>query len=317
MITSMAENARLLLRFIRLKRRNWIIFLTTLMIPRSTWATLGQIFSALSIYAILHNTFKFGLSSTMAIIVDVYIRSIDLTIGNLDPLFERIIIFVNNYFIINLIFYQEWRYIFIVLQILFVRDAFTALTDGRSYLGFTRLIFGTLISIGCSASAFNAMHSSRFIASFLFFLHPISGLLLYDLLMYGFSSTLFFNQIGEGEGRSDQSRWEFFKTGVKRSFDRLLIVLIPSTASLFLPPVRSLEFPANGITALFIGMMANTAYWLIYGARYALTEVSKGRQFRKAFTSSEAGRFGLAVASVFFWFVAFCLVNAGSRLVEL
>jgi len=147
LITFMAENAQLLRRFIRLKRRNLIVFLKTLIMPRSTWATLGQIFSALSIYAILYNTFKFGLSSTMSIIVDVYMRSIDLTIGNLDPFFEWIIVFINNYFFIKMKFHQEWRYIFIVLQILFIRDAFTAFTDGRLYLGFVRLIFGTAISL--------------------------------------------------------------------------------------------------------------------------------------------------------------------------
>lgn len=308
---------RMLWRFFRFKRRHWRAAIQQVVIPTSTSGTLGQIFSALSIYAILHNSIKFGLSSTMALIVSVYMRGVDLTIGMLDPAVRWIISDIQRYLTVVIVFHSGWRYLFIVLQMLFVRDAMTAYLDGRRALGIFRLIIGFVISTSCSILAFPHLDKIGFFAPFLFCAVPVIGLLIYDIIMYGLSATLFFHQIGAGEGYDGQSRGSFFSIGLARSGIRLLVVLVPSTIALLIPGILALPFPGNGVVALFIGMLANTTYWLVYGARYALVEVSNGKKFRKAFAASEAGRFGLAVAGVFFWFAIFCLTNAGGRLVGL
>ncbi len=286
--------------------------------PKNVWGFLGQLFAALSVFALLQNAFDFGLSATFELVLSVYIRAVDLSVGLLDPAIRKAIAFVGSLLNWPIAFGTYWRYVFVVLQILFVRDAMTAFSDGRQTLALVRIILGTIVSIIMSVMVLMPSGLSPVRANMWIAVAQPAALLLYDLLMYALMTLAFFKDVDPGEKLDvPMSRWRFFCVGIRRSFERLLIVTIPSVSIFLLPTVRALEAPAGGILAMMAGAVANAAYWITKAASYAVIETRKGKRFRDAFFEAEAGRFGFAVLGVLFWFSIFCVMNAGGRLLEL
>ena len=285
--------------------------------PLHPYQLLGQILAALSLLAIIKHISLVGFFSAFSMIIDVYNNFIAFTVGCFDPLIKYIISFLREYFSWQISFKEGWRHVFIVLQMLFVRDAGVAFSDGRRSLAVVRLLLGTAISILCSISIFVSYTPNAVISSIIFCGIPVVGLFVYDLTMYAVSSLFFFDEIGIGENDSTVSRSLFFFRGAEKSLYRLLIVYIPSILVFMLPSVRSLLFPRGGVVGILIGLFVNALYWLAHGSFYAFAQRSRGIKFGDAFYASEAGRFGLAVIGVLFWLLMFLAINAGGRLLGL
>jgi len=296
------------------ERLGRLILVLGAIFPRSFFGVLGRVFGALALFALLQNATQFGLSVVFRQIIDVYLVAITATIGLFDPLVVWIISKFNDWFGWNITFAEGWRHIFLILQILFVRDAGTAISDGRRTLGFVRLLVGTIVAFVTAITAYLANFSMPILSNIVFSFIPLAGLLVYDIIMYGFSATMFFDAIGKGEVRGAQTRRQFFLDGLRRSFERFLIVAFGTIIVFILPAVHSLPFPHAGLIAMTAGLIANALYWLISGAKYALREQRKGEHFVQAFNGSESGRFGLAVSGIILWFLLFCAMNAGMRL---
>ena len=307
------------LRHGRLRQAGRQVFsaIAGVLVPRSTLALLSQIVAALSVFALIRNALDLGLSSAFSTILNVYRHFVDLVIGPLDPYVKYAIAFLRSHFSFHLIFNPDWRYIFVVLQILFIRDAHTALSDGRYPLGIVRLIVGTAISLMFAVLVWTPNAANPLIANMTFSVIPVFAILVYDISMYAFSATIFFDKIGVGESRGVGSRRHFFFGGIRRSSERFAIVAIPSLFAFFIPSIAALNFPDGGIVAMLVGVIANCSYWLIHGSVYAARQSRKGDSFKAAFMASEAGRFGLAITTVLFWFFIFCAINSGGRLIGL
>ncbi len=283
--------------------------------PPSILGVLGRIFGALALFALLQFATDFGLSATGRLILDIYLVALKNTVGLLDPFVRDFIKFINDLFNVKLVFAEGWRHIFVVLQILFVRDAGTAFSDGRSILGIVRLLIGFSIAFSFAVLAFLTELPSVLLSNMLFGLVPVIGIFSYDVVMYLFSSTLFFKDIGVGEVESLGSRKQFFWGGFRRSAFRFFLVGAATLVIFLVPSVAALDFPHGGLIAITAGLVANAAYWIFRGSTYAVKQVSVGQRYRQAFLESESGRFGLSVVGILFWFTFFCALNAGMRLI--
>jgi hypothetical protein len=282
--------------------------------PPSVLGVLGRLFGALSLFSLLQYAAEFGLSATLYAILDIYMFAVKVTIGLLDPFVIKIIDYFNQLFQLRLKFSEGWQHIFVVLQILFARDAGTAFSDGRPVLALVRLVAGFLIAFVFAVLTFATELNGTLLSNILFCLAPVLGLLLYDIAMYGFSATIFFNQIGVGEFPEGGPRKKFFIHGMQRSAFRFLLVASASISIFLAPGASKLEYPQGGVIGIISGLIINAVYWLILGGLYAAREMVEGQKYKDAFFASEAGRFGLAVAGMIFWFFFFCALNAGTRL---
>lgn len=282
--------------------------------PRSVLGVLGRVFGALSLLALLQHSLEFGLSITFEIVLDIYLTALRATIGLLDPLLIWVIETIPTLLSIELRFDEGWRHIFVILQILFVRDAGTAFANHRVSLGITRLLVGTAVSVLTAAFTFLTYTDTALYANIIFCLIPLLGLLVYDLVMYVLMATIFFYQIGEGEVEKDVSRTIFFGIGVYRSFIRFALVGAASCSLFLFPYFQSLAYPHGGLLAINIGLIANAAYWIYSASMYAAQQSRSGQKFTAVFLVSEAGQFGMAVLGIIFWFGFFCITNAGMRL---
>jgi hypothetical protein len=289
-------------------------FLQSVIFPTSAPEVIGRVFGALSLFALLQNTSKFGLSATFEIILDIYLVALRATVGLLDPVVRLIIDFVKTLYSIDIRFSEGWRHVFVILQLLFVRDAGTAFHDGRKTLAIVRLIVGIIIAFIFSILAFLSEVENALLANIIFGLVPVVGILAYDIVMYFFSSTLFFDDIGTGEVKFLDTRTKFFLGGLKRSIYRFVLVSLASLLVFLFPWVAGLEFPRGGIIAITSGLIANAIYWIWQGSLYAIIQARQGLGFKKAFLDSESGRFGMSVLGIIFWFFFFCVLNAGMRL---
>lgn len=295
-------------------RFSHIDILLKIALPPSTLGILGRIFGALSLFALLQHSLNFGLSSTFILILDVYSVALRATIGLLDPVVLKFIQWVNETFSFQISFSDGWRHIFLLLQILFIRDASTAFSDGRRYLGLVRLLVGVCVAFSAAVFAFVADLESALLSNAILCVIPIIGLLLYDVTMYAFTATLFFDSIGAGEVKGAISPKSFFILGIKRSIFRFFYVSCASLLLFSFPSARTLEFPGGGLLATTVGLVANATYWIILGANYAVEQSKKGKTYKEAFLESEAGRFGLSVVGLLFWFAFFSSLNAGMRI---
>ncbi|MFD2111317.1 hypothetical protein [Thiorhodococcus fuscus] len=287
------------------------------MSPPSIYGFLGQLFAALSIFALLRHSLEFGLSEAFAIIISVYVHAVDLTIGQLDPAIKIAIAFLNNLFSWKMSFSEIWRYIFIVLQMLFIRDATTAYSDGRKVLSFVRLTVGAIISF-ISALAIAAISTNDpLVTNILISISVPIALLFYDATMYVLMTTAFYTSIGLGELQEPLPRKKFLQVGLQRSAFRFAIVSLPSLSLFFIPQFRSATAPGGGVVVVIFGTLVNVAYWLKQAADFAKRESNDNIKYRKAFLASEYGRFALAVLSVLFWCFVFLTVNAGARILSL
>lgn len=275
---------------------------------------LGRLFGALSLFAIIRHAFDVGLSASLAAILDIYNVAIRSTIGLLDPIAEALVGWLKSLLSINLVLVDEWRHIFLTLELLFIRDAGTAYSDGRRKLAFVRLVIGTAIAFSVAVLAFASHMPSSILSNVFLCTIPILGLLIYDLCMYSITTKYFFNAIGEGESEAHLTRHMFLRIGIRRSFVRFFVVLIGSLVPLVIPNIRHLPFPAGGVVGILFGLITNAGYWIVTGALYARQQQQLGMQFMQAFRRSEAGRFGLAVAGLLFWLFVFCAINAGMRI---
>lgn len=289
----------------------------SVVVPKSKYQAFGQIFTALSMLAIIKHVALVGFAPVFSIMIDVYDNFIKSTVGFLDPLIHAMIDYLRAHFSIHIPFVVGWRHIFIVLQMLFVRDAMIAYSDGRMLLAAIRVFVGTVISLLCSIAIFISAGYTSFISNIIFCAIPVFGLLLYDLLMYAFSAALFFDAVRKGKVNNSISRSGFFIQGARRSFFRAFIVYMPSLCVIFIPSILVMPFPQGGVVGVFAGILANGFYWLLHGRSYALAQQKIGIPLKEGFFSSEAGRFGIAIFGVIFWLAVFLFINAGSRLLEL
>lgn len=287
-------------------------------VPKSTLGLLGRLFGALSLFALLDQAASLGLSVTFEAILSIYNTAVRLTIGFFDPVIKDFLTWLSSHLPFSIPFSEAWRHIFLVLQILFIRDAGTAFSDGRRTLAAVRLITGTIIALIVSVLAFMADSASPLSANVVLSIIPIFGLFIYDITMYGFSATMFFDAVGAGEMRSKQSRIQFFRTGLWRSLFRFLLVGGLSASLLFVPFIATLPFPHGGVLAMIVGLFVNACYWIVMGSSYAFTQQrASGVKWKRCFLQSEAGRFGLAVAGILFWFMVFSALNAGAQIIGL
>lgn len=282
--------------------------------PLSVPSMLGRIFGALSLIALFKHASAIGLSATFSIILDIYEVALRNTVGLLDPAVISLINWLKNTLAIHLPFFVGWRHIFLILQILFIRDAGTAFSDGRRLLGIVRLIVGIIVAFSTSVFAFMANGTNPLIANAVLCTIPIFGLFIYDIIMYAFSAMFFFDAVGLGEMKEGQTQYDFFITGLKRSMIRFMLVACGSLLIFVFPSIRSTGFPLGGLIAMMVGLIANATYWIIMGGMYALQQKRIGMDFQTAFFESESGRFGLSVLGILFWFTVFCSLNAGMRL---
>ena len=283
----------------------------------STFGVLSQIFTALSLFALLKHSFQFGLSDSFKIVMSVYIRAIELTVGQFDPVIKLSITWLHSVFSWDLHFTSNWRYVFIVLQMLFARDAATAFKDGRRKLSMIRFLIGTIISIATSIAVSIPIGIDNLGVNIFIALSIPTALLVYDFAMYISTTLFFFRDIGLGEVSGYITKYNFLRRGVRRTFIRFIIVAAPSLGLFLFPIFRNAPAPAGGIISVFFGTCINIAYWLYMGLVYALNHGRSRADVKKIFLASESGRFGLSVLGVMLYAFLFLSLNAGARFLSL
>jgi hypothetical protein len=144
-----------------------------------------------------------------------------------------------------------WRHTFLILQILFVRDANTAFTDGRRALGLTRLSAGIIIAFLTAVFAFVSKNDNPLLANTIFSVVPVFGIFVYDVVMYAFSATvIFFSDVGVGEMALPQTSRDFFC-----HWHQALTFLVRHRRPWFSPcvPVMAISVPLEIISRYWTG----------------------------------------------------------------
>jgi hypothetical protein len=282
--------------------------------PRNLDGTLGRALGALSLLALIRYSFHFGLSAAASEVFRFYHDVLRVLLGWLDPFLREWIAAIMVVIKLHFKFNEYWRDVFVVMQLLFVRDAGVAFADKRYTVGSVRLVVGFVVSAVTSVlAAIQLTQASNVLQNLVFATLPTCGIYAYDLVMYCHSATSQLEYLNKTEGQPGRSRGDFLKRALVRGTTRFALGISVSYLSFLFPVVRQAPAPAGGLIAIGLATVANASYWLWRGGKFAAAESRKGEEWIEAFRRSEAGRFGAAVTGVIIWALVFAAINAGMR----
>ncbi|GBE29035.1 hypothetical protein BMS3Bbin04_00042 [bacterium BMS3Bbin04] len=285
---------------------------------------MGRLIAALSIMALLSGSFQLGLSKIFHMCLMYYTGLVRLLLSWTDPYVSFITHYLSDLLVIRISLSGQWHHVFVVMWILFMRDANVAFSDGRIRVGIVRAINGLCISIvfGILASVDIAVLLPLF-RNVQLSTVPYVGIYVYDLTMYAYSAlTLNQNKERKNFRGATFSRWRHFRDNATRAHIRFALILSAIALCFIIPDIRSMPFPKGGLLVLAIATLVNLLYWGFRGVRYAATTGKKEdrrnhRSWYARFQECEAGRFALAVGSVFVWILTFIALNIGARILGL
>jgi len=270
--------------------------------PRRLDGTVGRLLGALSLLALVRLAFDFGLSATVAQVFRLYDGVLGVLLGWLDPYLQTLLTSVLANLHLRIKLDDYWHHVFVVLQILFGRDAGVAYSSGRRRVAVVRFVVGFCIaSIVAVLSGIQIPGNSDFVSNFIFAVLPTVGIYVYDLAMYCHAAMYQLTYLNRVDGLPDRTRANFFKGAVKRGTVRLAIGLGITLACFLIPLIRDAPVPAGGLIALGVATVGNASYWLWRGSKDASKEARLGRDWLTSFRKSEAGRFGVAISGVLVW----------------
>lgn len=283
---------------------------------------MGRLMAALSIVALINNSFNMGLSKTIEMIISYYDEFVRLIFSWAEPYLQILIQYFSHLIDLKIILSKYWHHVFVVMWILFLRDSTVAFSDGRKKLGIVRGITGFLIAIVFSLLAgINIGFTSNLKQNAWLAIMPYLGIYIYDLIMYAYAAiALKPNSNGIVLTRKWLSMWRFFKENALRAHIRFALILCGIDLCLLaIPYFSNMPFPKGGLIILAIATIINLSYWIIRGihnARKSRSEIVQGKlgTWYSHFLKSESGRFSLAVGSVFLWIWTFILLNTGTKI---
>lgn len=272
---------------------------------------IGRVLGALSIFSLLSESSVIGISDSLAHLVNLYKKLVTLLTAWADPVVQAASQALSDVLQVDISLAQEWRYLFFVMMLLFIRDAGVAYSDGRMGLAVVRLVFGgitaIITSLAFQTGGVDLDNNIRLSIA------PVIGLLCYDVAMYIINSMLPEDQIGRSEFPRKYPQGGFLLRGFVRSLARFFLVLFASLSVFAFPAVRDMNYPDAAIVAISFGVIANALYWLGRALTYGLSQ--RGAQpFFSRVEESEAGRFAMALIGVIFWLTAFLGINSGMQL---
>lgn len=279
---------------------------------------LGRVLGGLSILALARYAFNFGLSAAGAAIFSYYNRLLRVLLGWADPLIESLVAKVSDLINIGIVFNGYWHHVFVVLQLLFARDAGVAFVSGRRSVGFVRVAVGFVLAVVVAILAAVTFSGVSFlVANIVFASLPMLAIFVYDFIMYCHAVLFQMDYLNRVDETPNRTRRAFFGSAMKRAVLRLGLVLVVSYLVFAVPAIRHAAAPAGGLVAIGLGTVANASYWLVRGASYARIHRNSDTSWSTAFSESEAGRFGVAVSGVLIWALVFSALNTGMQQVGL
>jgi len=292
--------------------------------PKGFSAKMGRIVAALSILALINNSFHLGVGVTFRMLFRYYDEILRLLFSWTEPYVHHFTQYLSHLIHIRITLSETWHHVFMVLWILFMRDLSVAFSDGRIRLSIVRGISGLGIAITFSflatieIGAINTVIKNAQLA-----IVPYIGIYAYDLVMYAYSA-LVQNQHGKGEevAGSLHSRLKHFKVIAVRAHWRFALILSTIGLGLAIPTFSLAPYPKGGLIILAIATVVNLLYWVFRGVLYARKTRTKQsrdnlRSWYSLFLESEAGRFALSVGSVIVWIFTFVALNEGAKLLGL
>jgi hypothetical protein len=292
--------------------------------PKGFSTKMGRLIAALSILALLSDSFYLGLSITFHMCLIYYDGLVRLLLFWAVPYMHLLTQYLSHLINLRITLSGPWHHVFVVMWILFMRDASVAFSDGRIKLSIVRGINGFCISIIFSFLASvkvgiaNTLLQNMQLATL-----PYVGIYAYDLMMYAYSALSLKRYRGRKVPiRPMPSRWRHFKENASRAHLRFALILSAIGLCFAIPYFSAMPFPKGGLVVLAIATLVNLLYWVFRGVIYASKARTKKdksnlQSWYSHFVDSEAGRFALAVGSVFVWILTFIVLNTGAKILGL
>lgn len=292
--------------------------------PRSFFGKMARVIAALSIVALIYDSFDVGVSKTLALIVRHYEGAVRLFLSWADPYVHALANYVAEHLHLRIAVGETWRHVFVVMWILLLRDAGVALTDGRRGVAAFRAAMGVCIAAVCSVLAAAAIGAApSWMRNLQLAAVPYVGIYVYDIVLYVFAALAlrgyWKSEYGNG---ATPSRWAHFRKCMRRANTRCALIFTAIGVCFVVPGVGTMSYPRGGLLVLGIATLVNLSYWVARARRVATylrgASETRGLESWKALlTASEAGRFAFAVGSVFAWIIVFVLMNTASELLGL
>lgn len=291
--------------------------------PDDFYSKLGAILAGISMLALIREAMNVGFANTINGILDWYDKFLDIAVGWIAVELLKIINLALSAFSLNIDVFPHWKHIFILMNIYFVRDAMSHLSEKRwQPVRFSsQIVLGLLVSLTYSFAAGVLPDSGVSIFSSLSIaVLPLVGFFIYDwferrwYVKYHSETTAF-----SGLDVTEEYGKRFYQN---RVLERALLYLSTSVLATWLWYwFLGVGRPGAGVFALLATMLVMAFYWI--SGRASLHFHMKSHEYEhipwpmKQLIGAGTAYLGGLMLSAFFWLGVFLVSNAGLGLVGL
>jgi len=278
--------------------------------PRSLFASLGLMLSAMSVLKLLEHGFAYGFGPTFTLALSYYENLVHALIGSwAEPIVKSWLAELKTY-VGDLKLYPHWKHIFVLMNFYFVRDAQTA-NLGWPTVIFT-LIWGFVVATVSSIAAGTVLTTAVDVtANFAVAAIPITGMFVYDLIYMMWAATLLREQQAQEYHEATPTWCADMAAGLPWLVGRTVAAFALLWFGLQLPLVQQSQSP--GLLMLALLVFALGLYWLGEAALGTNQLRNKEESWLSAYRRNGIASLGAAILAVFFWAALFIAANAGLR----
>ena len=254
---------------------------------------LGISLSVLAFMKLFSSIFNLDYVQSILFIIEAYTLLVNVIIGWMEPVANAIIKAIIKFFDVSLKLGNDWKDIFVLLSIYFLRECAVAFSDHKKITAIYLFIVGTLISLIVSVSISSLNLEKAKSLQFLIILTPITGILIYELMASIWKASPFFN------GPVNLNFWDNLK---RRLFFvcRRWVVAITSTLTLYFILSLIITSLSSYIIAWFVVILYVIGLgleWIRVGVVESSRLGNKGIFWKRA-TSVNTGKVGLGMIGV-------------------
>lgn len=297
---------------VEIGRIGWDAFRFSLW-PSSFGGKAGRIIGAIGVIVLISHAFDVGFGPTFMSLEEYYSHLLNVTLGRAEPFLRTGLVELKRMIGWHLTLYPHWKYIFVLMEIYFFRDAGTDYVSKLWATGTFRLIWGaTVASVSAVAIGVIPLSHGERAADYLIGGIPILGAFAYDVGDSLWGSTFLRTRWAVAHHIEKLAWWADFREDILSDAGRTLIGLGLLWLGLQIPFVQRLGSPGLAVLACLIVLLA--LYWIWLGASYVKETREEGESWSNAFWRSGEVELGVAMLGVFSWGGMLIVTNEGLSL---
>ena len=273
------------------------------------FAALGTILSALSIIVLIDHAFKFGIISTLHVIVDFYEALTKVLFGWSEPYIRSALATLGSIIHVHVKLYPHWKHVFVLLELYFGSHVRSVRAERGLRATAFNVMFGLSLAL-CAGVMSGTIDYTDAASSMFIAVYPVAAVSLYGLAT-SLRAAIYFHKKNE--------TWlhalgVFGRHAIRIFLGGSIIVLVGFVVARLNPNALPKQ---SGLVVLLMLIILLAIYRISVGAWYANNDRAPNQGWWERFHHTGYGTVGIFMLLSMSVAIGFVLCNAGLGLVGL